>query len=610
MTLLSDVVVARTYSKVKADGTKESWNDICDRYQQELEGKYPQLTELIVRAVELVRLQRITPSMRFLQFAMSGIKLENMRGYNCAFVSVRSFKDIADILYISMCGTGMGFSVKKYDIGHLPVIRLFKEYTLPVLDSKEGWSQSVIRLLENPMVQFDYSQIRKQGESLSTGGTASGPEPLILAHQKVRNILMVAVGRKLTPIEVHGIVTHLADAVVVGGVRRSALISLFDKDEVDMLESKSNDWWIKNPNFARSNNSVQLNRNTATQQEFNAILDQCFESQAGEPGISWTNTESGWGYNPCAEISLRSHGTCNLTEINFSKCETRDDFFLAAWFATFLGTLQAGFTDFNYISSAWTNTVKADALLGVSITGIAHNWKLMQSIIADGSLRECAESLPHTNRLIASAIGINPAKRITTIKPSGTTSCVLDTTSGIHAAHAPYYIRRVRIDKTDPVAKYLATILGAPYLEEDLFNKSNVILAVPYKMENAIFRKDETALQQLERAASIYHNWVLPGHVSGDNPNNVSLTCSYDEDEREQIKAWMWYNRDSYGGVSLLPRFDHSYVQAPFEEITEDRYNELVANLPAVDLSDVVYTIQDDTRSGEVACSGGSCEIK
>jgi ribonucleoside-triphosphate reductase (thioredoxin) len=615
MTLLSDIVVSRTYAKVKSDGFKENWNEICDRYQQELIDKYAFLEQAIIDAVLLVRNQLVMPSMRMLQFSMSGIKRENMRAYNCSYLSIQSFKDIADLLYISMSGTGVGYSVKKFDICNLPVIKLYKENKILVFDSKEGWCQSVIRLLENPLTTFDYSVIRKEGEALSTGGTASGPEPLKIAHDYIREILLNAVNRQLTSIEVHRIITHLADCVVVGGVRRSACIVFMDKDDEEMLDAKTGEWWVKNSNFARANNSVQLNRQTTTQEQFNFVMDKCFESGAGEPAVSWTNIENGWGFNPCHEIALRSHGTCNLTEINLAKCATEEDFQKAAWTATFLGTLQAGFTDFNYISPKWKQTVTEDALLGVGITGIAHNWELMKTMIDNGNLKKLAKHLIETNKIVAATIGINPAKRTTTIKPSGSVSCVLDTTSGIHAAHSPCYLRRIRVDKTDPVGVYLASVLeNTSFLESDVFNAKNWVVAVPYAMENAIYRKDETALQQLERTALVYDNWVKPGHVSGENTHNVSMTCSFLDSEKEDIKTWMWDNKTRYAGISLLPMDNHTYVQAPFEEITKEKYDVLQAELEKymdkLDLSVIKYNQMDDTRIGEVACGANGCEIK
>lgn len=603
--LLSEIAFLRTYSAVNSDGTKETWDDVCDRYENMLLQKYPQIAAYIFGAMVHVRRKRVLPSMRALQFAGSPILRENARLYNCSFVNVTSFKDFADAMYLSACGTGVGYSVQHRHIEQLPVIQTF-EYSsgVPVNDSREGWADSMLQLLQNPEVSFDYSRIRPAGSKLTTGGTASGPEPLLKCHDLTRSVLLGAVGRKLTSIEVHKIMTYIADAIVAGGVRRSAMICLFDRDDKDMLNAKSGEWWVKNPSFARANNSAVLPRATTTQEEFNAILEACYDSKAGEPGIFWTN-DLDWGTNPCAEIALRSRQFCNLTEINVAAAEDKDALRSMVWAATVLGTLQAGFTDFNYIHPDWKKNAEEDALLGVGMTGQAERPELMTAEI----LSEMAEVAKTMNAGIAEMIGINPAKRIGTVKPSGTTSTVLGTTSGIHAAHAHHYLRRIRIDKTDPLAVILQRELPADFVELSPWEPQNVIFKMPVSMQG-LTRHDETAVQLGNRALTVRNSWIRDSHRDGQNYHNVSLTINYQESEREELKQWMWENREYYGGISLLPFSDATYDYAPFEDCTKQEYDRLENLLPILNTSDIVYQEKDDGRANSAACEGGLCELK
>ena len=608
--LLNDIAFFRTYSAVKEDGYKETWSEACDRYEQFLSETYPALAKEIRFAVNQVRSQKIVPSMRALQFAGPGLHRENLRAYNCSAANITSFKDVADGLYLLLCGCGFGYSVKREHTGQLPEISAGAEENHVVGDSRQGWCNSVIDLLNNPQTVFDYSQVRPAGAVVSTGGTASGPEPLRVAHERIREILKGAVGRQLRPAEVSDIVCHLADCVVVGGVRRSALICLFDPDDQEMLTYKSGPWWEKNAQRGRANVSAHMLRKGASKEQFEAIIDACFASNSGEPGIVWTDNTS-MVTNPCAEIALQDGGLCNLTEINFATVVDSFDFTQRAWAATFLGTLQAGLTKFNYVSPKWTENARNEALLGVSMTGLAQQWELAEKFITRKVFSKVAEQMKDWNAEIASTIGIQPAARIGCVKPSGTTSAVLGTTSGIHAAHSPYYLRRIRIDRNSPVGLYLQKQLeGTEFIENDQFVPSNVIVSVPSSMDGAIMREEEPAVRFMNRCARIFENWIVPSHRSGDNYHNVSATITYKDNEKEYVKKWLWGNRDKYAGMSLLPLDLGTYIQAPFETITKEKYEELIVKMPVINLEEVYYGEDaEDERRGEMACSGGACEL-
>jgi len=603
--LLSDIAFFRTYSAVKENGLKESWDEVCDRYENMLLEKYPAMGAYIFGAMIHVRAKRVLPSMRALQFAGSPILRENARLYNCSFLNVISFKDFADAMYLSACGTGVGYSVQRRHIEQLPVIFPYEEQmSISINDSREGWADSMLELLQNPRITFDYSRIRSAGTKLSTGGTASGPEPLRKCHELTRTVLLGAVGRKLTPLDVHKVMTYIADAIVAGGVRRSAMICLFDRNDKEMLNAKSGEWWLENPSFARANNSAVLPRGETTFDEFNAILEACYDSKSGEPGIFWTN-DLDWGTNPCAEIALRSRQFCNLTEINVAAAEDKHALRSMVWAATVLGTLQAGFTDFNYIHPDWKKNAEEDALLGVGMTGQAERPDLMTHEI----LSHMAEVAKFVNESIADTIGINPAKRIGTVKPSGTTSTVLGTTSGIHAAHASHYVRRIRIGKDDPLAITLPKLIPEECIERSDWEPNNVIVKLPVSMQG-LTRYDETAVELGNRALAVRNSWIKNSHRDGQNYHNVSLTINYKETEREELKQWMWDNREYYGGISLLPFSDATYANAPFEDCTREEFEVLENKLPQLDLSVVAYEQKDDGRAESAACEGGLCELK
>ena len=602
--LLGQITFYRTYSALKEDFTKETWDEVCTRYENHFIHYYPSEAARIKACVQFMRDRKLVGSMRLLQFAGNAAQKEQLRGYNCSFVNITTVKDLSDILYLSACGVGCGFSVKKRHVDQLPVIVLGQLINHTIPDTREGWADSIKMLYNCPRVVFDYSQIRPAGAPLSTGGAASGPEPLIECHERIRAILLGAVYRKLKPIEVHSIVCSIGDCVVAGGVRRSAMISLFDKDDEEMLVAKAGAWWETNPHFARANNSAHCLRSDTTKEEFDRIYDACIASNAGEPGIAWTN-DLDIGGNPCFEIALKSRQLCNLTEVILSNCKDEDDFRQAAIAATILGTYQAGLTDFGYVHPDWSKNCKEDALLGVSISGQAQNWELLNN----DRLKTFAGYLKEVNAKVAADIGINRSSRITTTKPSGSTGSALGCSSGIHAVHAPYYLRRIRVNKLDPVCTYLLSIMPPELVEHNPREPNDVIFGCPTKMEG-INRHTETAIELLVRMKFIANNWILPGHHKGVNTHNVSVTVSFKPHEVEDIKAWMWANRNDYYGISLLPFNGSSYKYAPYEDLTEEKYKELLALLPKIDLSSIVYRKQDDTRDQTSGCDAGLCEIK
>jgi ribonucleoside-diphosphate reductase alpha chain len=455
---------------------------------------------------------------------------------------------------------------------------------------------------------------------------------------------------KLTSLEVHDIICIIADAVLSGGIRRAALISFFDIDDQEMLKCKGNfpvtiynggfhfndktkvwegevlyknvahyislpskqfdnfletktlPWYWFEPQRARANNSVVLVRKEVVKEQFDELWEAVKQSGAGEPGFFWTNNRDICG-NPCLEISLKSRQFCNLTSINFATITDDADFRERAWAATLIGTLRAGYTDFHYLSSKWQDNTEKDSLLGVSLTGIGDN-KLYKEFDWKG----ITEYINQVNQYYAKEIGINPASRITTVKPEGTTSATLGTSSGVHARFAPYYIRRVRYNKSEPIAQYL--IDNLPELVEDEFgNPEGIVVSVPQKSPDDSLFRDESALDTLERVKFFHENWIQPGHHKGENTHNVSCTINIKPREWEKVREWMWTNKESYSGISVFPYDGGSYKQAPFEECTEEEYNRLLQYVHDIDLTAVIEDNDSTDLKGELACAGGACEI-
>ena len=445
---------------------------------------------------------------------------------------------------------------------------------------------------------FDYRDIRDKGaELITTGGQAPGPEPLRICINKLIELLRNAVGRKLTPFEVHCMACIIADAVLAGGIRRAAMICLFDRFEEEMLTCKSGEWWKAHPYLARANNSAILLRGEVSELEFYSLMERIEDSGSGEPGVYWTNNLD-WGTNPCCEIALRPYQMCNLTEINAGVIESQRQFNEAASAAAFIGTLQAGYTDFHYLNPKWKLACEKEALLGASMTGIA------SGTIEKLDMEWASQCVVDTNRVLAPKLGINVAARSTCVKPAGTTSLVLGTSSGIHAWHAPFYIRRMRAGKDEALAQYM--IANFPGLvEQDVTNETQVILSFPQKAPEGAITRTESMMDLLERVKSVSKKWVSTGHTSGLNQHNVSCTISVKPEEWEDLSIWMWENREYYNGIAVLPFNDNSYPQMPFEDITEEEYNKLLPLLEGIDISKVFEL--DGTSvdlAAELACAG------
>jgi len=607
--LLQDILHARTYAKTLPSGRKESRSETIERSAEMYRKKFPEHTDLIDRAFAYVHAGKVVGSMRATQFAGKPIEDNNARMFNCSFTNIVNTRDFADIFFLLMSGSGVGFSIQQRHVSQLPIVEfaLGKGCLFTVEDTAEAWCEAVHQLLEMPSISFDYSNIRPKGAPMSSGGTASGSEALRRTIEDIREILKHADGRKLKPIEVFDAVNHIADGVAVGGSRRSALLCMFDHWDTEMLTAKHGNWWEKNGQRARSNISAVVLRSLPNVDEIvTNVLDMMHESKAGEPAVILTNSLD-MGKNPCVEIGLRSKGACNLSEVNAAACTTVEDFNRAVWAATVIGTLQSSFTRFKFLQPKWKEVIDEDALLGVSITAQAMNWGLLKEALKDGAASKIAVD---TNQEVAKLIGVNPAKRITTTKPSGSTSLWLGTTSGIHSAHSDYYIRRIRIDRANPITKALIDS-KYPYIEDDMMSSENIIISVPVKMSGAITRSRETSVELMDRAAFIYDNWILPGHIEGDDTHNCSLTVSYKDEEWEGVKKWMTENKEKYSGISLLPYSDHTYRQSPFEEITEDVYNLLTKGIEdyEIDFNTVDFSDTIDERIGEAACSANGCEI-
>lgn len=617
--ILSDITIFEKYARYQEElGRRENWTELVNRNMDMHIKRYPKLASKIAQIyTKFVLPMKVLPSMRSLQFGGQAIELNHSRIYNCAFVNIDHYSTFGEVMFLLLGGTGKGYSVQSIHTRNLGNIYKPKEdieYKYVVPDSIEGWAQCINELVKSYYidnrfkVKFDFSQIREKGMPLITaGGKAPGPEPLKICVSKITSIFDNALseGRnRLKNIEIHDICCHIADAVLAGGIRRAALISLFDADDKEMLSCKSGNWWELNPQRGRANNSWVGLRTELKYEQFRENWLYTKNSNAGEPGCYLTNNID-LGTNPCAEIALNSNQFCNLTEINVSNLESEVDFFERCEAAAFIGTLQAGYTDFHYLRPIWRKQTQKEALLGVSMTGIASN-KVFNYDINYG-----AQIVVNTNKAIANVIGINPAARTTCVKPAGTTSLVLGTSSGIHAWHNDYYIRRMRIQKSSELYTYINDKL--PHLlEDEYFSPSTVsVLSIPIKAPDNATLRFESPFNLLERVKVVNDLWVKGGHVYGENTHNVSATVSLKENEWEEAIEWMWNNKNSFNGLSVLPYDGGTYKQAPFEDITKEQYEKMSKELSLDNFNlNEVYETKDNTNlTGELACSGGACEI-
>jgi ribonucleoside-triphosphate reductase len=610
--ILSDIVVYNKYAKyLPKKQRRETWKELVTRNKKMHQNKFPDLREEIEDVYKMVYDKKVLPSMRSLQFAGKPIDINNSRIFNCSYLPIDDWRSFSEVMFLLLSGCGVGYSVQKHHIEKLPEIRIPKKTRrFLVGDSIEGWADSVKVLLKSyfgittarPI--FDFRDIRPKGAELITvGGKAPGPEPLKECLFQIQKVLdRKEDGSQLTPIEAHDIICHIADAVLSGGIRRAALISLFDLHDNQMLTSKHGAWWELNPQRGRANNSAVVIRHKVRKKDFFELWGKIVASNSGEPGVYFSNDKD-WGTNPCCEIALRPFQFCNLTEINVSNIESQEDLNKRVKAGAFLGTLQASYTDFHYLRDIWKRTTEKDALIGVGMTGIA------SGKVLEFDLEEASEEAKKTNEEIANIIGIKKAARVTTVKPSGTSSLVLGTSSGIHAWHNDFYIRRMRLGKNEALYQYLAQ--NHPELVEDDFFKPDIqaVVSVPQKAPNGAIYRTESPMDLLERTKKFNVEWVKSGHRKGANTNNVSATISVKQDEWDTVGEWMWKNKNTFNGLSVLPYDNGSYTQAPFEDITEDKFKKMESHLNNINLKNIIETTDETDLKDQAACAGGNCEI-
>ena len=624
---LAEFVYYRTYSRwIPEQSRRETWIETVDRYvnfmKENLGAKLKDAEYKEVR--EYILNQKAMPSMRLLQFAGEAAKKTNVCAYNCSFIAPTKIPDFAEIMYISMCGTGVGFSVEEFNVAKLPQIHKQIGEKLPVhvvADSKEGWCDSLTAGLDawfnGKDITFDYSQVRPEGARLKVmGGKASGPAPLRQLHDFARAKILSKQGKRLSTIDVHDICCMIGQIVVVGGVRRSAMISLSDLDDEAMRDAKAGQFWNHAPQRTMANNSAVYTEKP-TNVQFLDEWTSLIKSQAGERGIfnrSGLKTQlparrvahlgekiDEVGTNPCAEIILQSKQFCNLSEVVCRAEDTEKTLLDKVRVSTILGTFQATLTDFPYISKEWQDNCRAESLLGVSLTG---QWD--SAVVRDEKvLRKLRAEAERVNKIYSKRFGINASTCLTAVKPSGTASQVLDTASGMHPRHAQYYIRRVRIAKTDALFRMLKD-QNVPYHPEVGYTEdkaSTFVLEFPVAApKGSIFKNDISALDQLEHWKKVKQNYT---------EHNPSVTVSVGEEEWIKVGNWVYENFEAVGGLSFLPRSNHVYQLAPYEEITKEQYTEMAKRFENIDFSKILaYEVTDETdRKAELACAGGVCEI-
>ena len=630
------IALSRYARWLPEESRRETWSETVDRYvdyfMQRVDGKdIPLETWDEIR--NAIHDLDCVPSMRALMTAGEAADRDNMAVFNCSFMSMNRQRAFDEAMYVLMCGTGLGFSCERQEVVQLPTIAESMhetDTTIIVSDSKIGWASAFRELISllyaGKVPKWNLSKVRPAGAPLKTfGGRASGPDPLNDLFNYSVNLFRSATGRKLTSLEVHGLVCKIAEIVVVGGVRRSALISLSNLSDDRMRHAKSGQWWVDHPEFALANNSVAYTEKPNIEvfmREWLALI----ESKSGERGLF--NREAAkkhaantgrrevvdfLGTNPCGEISLRDRQVCNLSEVIVRENDSFEDLKRKVQLATILGTLQASVTNFRYLSKKWQENTEEEALLGVSLTGImdhpvlsgneeffdTDHWKMTLS----ETLTELKEVAIETNKEWADKLGINRSAAITTVKPSGTVSQLVDSASGIHPRYSPYYIRTVRADKKDPLAKFMKD-RGFPVEDDVMKPDSTYVFSFPMKApENAVFRDDRTALEQLEHWLIYKKHWA---------EHSVSVTVYVKEDEWLEVGAWVYKNFDDLTGVSFLPHSDHTYRQAPYQEITEAEYTDLVQKMPTdIDWEELgMYEFEDRTTGSQtMACSGSSCDI-
>ena len=631
-TLYQDFIHLSRYSRwVESEQRRESWEETIDRYfdffVEHLKDNYD--FKLNKNEIEVISGQiktlSVMPSMRALMTAGEALKRDNVAGYNCSYVSAERVRSFDEILYILMCGTGVGFSVEREFINKLPTIsEEFEDSdtTIVVQDSKLGWAKSykelVSLLIGGQVPKWDLSRIRPAGARLKTfGGRASGPQPLDDLFRFTVEIFKKSSGRKLNSIEVHDIICKIAEVVVVGGVRRSALISLSSLTDERMRDAKQGQWWYENPQRALSNNSVAYREKP----EIGTFMEEwlsLYKSKSGERGIfnrkaaqetvrkleDRRDPNYKFGCNPCSEIILRDREFCNLTEVVVRENDTEETLTEKVKIATILGTWQSTLTNFRYLSSEWKKNCEEERLLGVSLTGIMDN-KLLNK--KGKKLEELLTRLKNVsikvNKEWAKKLGINPSAAITCVKPSGTVSQLVDASSGIHARHGQYYIRTVRADVKDPLCQFMENF-GFPCEPDITKPEHTMVFSFPMKSPNkSVCREDMTAISQLELWLEYQRYWC---------EHKPSITVTVKEDEWMEVGAWVYEHFNEVSGVSFLPYSDHIYKQAPYQSCTKEQYEELSKQMPDnVDWKKIESYENEDNTTGtqSFACSGTSCEV-
>ena len=610
--ILSEITTHLKYAKFVPDkNRRETWDELVTRNKEMHLKKFPELAEEIEAAYKFVYDKKVLPSMRSMQFAGKPIEINNARIFNCSYLPIDDYRAFSEIMFLLLSGCGVGYSVQTHHVEQLPEIRKpLKSKRYLVGDSIEGWADAVRMLTKayfgytSTAPLFDFRDIRAKGASLITvGGKAPGPEPLKIALIHMQAILdRKQDGEKLTTVECHDIICHLADAVLSGGIRRAALIALFNLHDENMLTCKFGNWWENNPQRGRANNSAVLLRNMIDKETFMNLWGKIEASNSGEPGFLFTNDKDA-GTNPCAEINLKANQFCNLCEINASDIETQEEYNSRAKAAAFIGTLQASYTDFHYLRDVWRKTTEKEALLGIGMTGIA------SGAVFKLNMKEAAKVACDENERLAKVLGINKAARVTTVKPSGTTSLVLGTSSGIHAWHDDYYIRRIRLGKNEALYTYLS-MYHPEMLEDDFFKPTlQSIVSVPQRAPEGSITRKESAMDMLERIKTINKNWIKPGHRKGANMHNVSATVTIKQDEWGTVGEWLYENKEYFTALSFLPEDLGSYKQPPYETITKEEFEAVVSSLHSVDLSKVIEFVDNTALMENLACSGGQCEI-
>ena len=604
-------------------GRRETWEETVNRYADFFGPKVDLSPEDKHELRDAILNHEVMPSMRAVMTAGEALERSNVAGYNCSFIAINDLRCFDEALYILMCGTGLGFSAEKKHVRYLPEVPAEikpSDEIIVVHDSKEGWASAyrelIAALFRGELPKWDLRQLRPEGARLKTfGGRSSGPEPLNELFEFTVKMVADARGRKLKPIEAHDLMCKIGSVVVVGGVRRSALISLSSLDDAEIRDAKSGEWWVETPHRALSNNSAVYNSKPSRKQ-FDDEWAALVASGSGERGIfnlagarthvpERRDASKIMGTNPCAEILLRDKGFCNLTEIIVRETDTLDDLKRKVAQATKIGTWQSTLTNFPYLRDEWRQNAEEERLLGVSMTG------QMGHPVLNGRngrkernrwLKELKQVAIVTNRKEARRLGINPAAAITTVKPSGTVSTLTNTSSGMHAWHAEFYIRTVRCDKNDPLAVFL-TDGGVP-VEDDVMNPKAVVFSFPFKApEGALTRDDMSAIDQLETWLDYKTHWT---------EHSPSVTVSVKPEEWAEVGDWVYEHFDLITGVSFLPHSDHVYKQAPFQTITEEEYNKAVAEFPDhIDWTLLpVYEVEDTTTGSQtLACTAGVCDV-